>query len=284
MGSAARPTMRGEVVLVWTAERGFLMRNRPSLMLGLALVLVLLASSCGGAASDGQTLDEVMGWDDFDEQGAHQAYVELSTEAQEMVADCMAGKGLEYTVWEPPQGFTLEDLPGDEFLLRYGYGFFAVMLEDYRYRLEHAEELAEENPNEAVHAQQAPESVDYMAAWVECGDLADEALLGWAPTPDCPTAASPTPSGPHEIIKNTRHISRANLVTNAPQPATLDRQPSSAGRRPNHDPSGPHFEEGSAGSVDVGAMIDVDHSHRVICFVDLVDDPVGADTCGVESG
>jgi hypothetical protein len=89
----------------------------------------------------------------------------------------MTDRGLGYTVWLPPEDFFIaldrrgweEELTDSEAKLRYGYGFFAMMLEGYRYNVVHADELAAENPDDVIHSQGAGD-VDYMAAWVECGD------------------------------------------------------------------------------------------------------------------
>jgi hypothetical protein len=157
-----------------------------SFVLAILLTLVLLIASCGGdtsesgvteAAGELQTLEEYLGWADIDPQLEKQRVLEEATRHEEVVADCMAGKGLEYTVFipfEPDWTEMLWGLTDNEAKLRFGYGFFAAALEEIRFNEEHADEFPGENPNEAIHSQQAPEGVDYMGAWNECGDLADE--------------------------------------------------------------------------------------------------------------
>lgn len=43
-----------------------------------------------------------MGWDQVDETAKRQAWFESSWRVEELTAECMAGKGIEYTAWLPP--------------------------------------------------------------------------------------------------------------------------------------------------------------------------------------
>ncbi len=159
------------------------MRDRIRLPLGLVVTSVLLAVSCGKPAVEPQTLDEFIGWDQFDERAAEEAWNDNWRQIEEMTVACMAEKGLDYTAWIPPDvglgSFLEESLSDSEWKLRYGYGFFAVMITEARWTVEHAEELAEGNPN-WVHAEAVPEDVDYDY-WVEswaCQELAELEVRG----------------------------------------------------------------------------------------------------------
>jgi hypothetical protein len=153
----------------------------------IVLVVVLPAASCGDDADVGpttgpssQSIAEFMGWADFDWEAADQAHADLMTRVGDMALGCMTEHGLDYTPWTPPEVmFDLEELPTAESLLRYGYGMFAMPLEQYRYETAHADEIG--NPNEAIHAQNAPEGVDYMGIMWECEDTAETTLIGENP-------------------------------------------------------------------------------------------------------
>jgi hypothetical protein len=81
--------------------------------------------------------DEFIGWDDFDEDAAHEAGLKPRLGIEELTAECMADQGLEYTPFIPPGGFSPDqeagwELTDNESRLRHGYGFFAMILAGYQ--------------------------------------------------------------------------------------------------------------------------------------------------------
>lgn len=162
------------------------MRNRIRLLVGLVAVLGLVVVSCGEPVVDyePQTLEEFMGWDDFDERAAYEAWNETSRRIQELTVECMAAKGLEYTPFGPysiPENEIWLDsavMSESEFKLHYGYGFFATMLNEYQFNVEHSEELAQENPNWVFAEGETPEGVDYWAEAWACEDEAELEVRG----------------------------------------------------------------------------------------------------------
>lgn len=159
------------------------MRSRFRLLVGLLAVLGLLITSCSESVMDfePQTLEEFMGWDRFDEQAAREAWFETSWRIEELTAECMEEKGIEYTAWLPPDFYIGEapiyevGLTDSEWKLRFGYGFFAAPLFEVRWTREHAEKLGEGNPNQEHHA---PEGVEYWEESWACGDLAELEVRG----------------------------------------------------------------------------------------------------------
>lgn len=121
------------------------MRNRSCSLVGLLAVAGLLVASCGGVDYEPQTLDEFMGWDIFDEEAAEEAFEEANRQIDELVKACLADKGYEVPEFpkEPEIPAWGEGLTDDEFLLRYGYGFFAAMIQDHRDVLVHELALRE---------------------------------------------------------------------------------------------------------------------------------------------
>jgi hypothetical protein len=160
-----------------------MMRRVPTPVIAVAVLLI--GTSCGSAdvlpttGPSSQTLDEFMGWADFDQAAADRAHADLMARVGEMTVECMADHGLDYTPWIPPDALDLDELPPAESLLLYGYGVFALMLEQYRFEMGHPDEIG--NPNEAIHAQNAPEGVDYMTVMWGCEDDAESALIGGSP-------------------------------------------------------------------------------------------------------
>lgn len=147
------------------------------------LVLALLAAGCGSSSSDvePQTLEEFMGWDEFVESAAIDAFIATDAQIEAMTVECMAGKGLEYTAFPvtaiPDFWMASEQedagMSEAETLARRGYGFAALFLEEAAFAADHAEELAQDNPN-WVFAEAAPEGVDY---WEEAWACQEQASI-----------------------------------------------------------------------------------------------------------
>jgi hypothetical protein len=121
------------------------MRNRSHSLAGLLAAAALVAASCGGPSYEPQTLDEFMGWDTFDEDAAAAAFEGVNRQIEQQVAACLAEKGYEVPDFpaEPEKPVWGEGLTDDEFLLRYGYGFFAAVIEDHRDSRNHETALRE---------------------------------------------------------------------------------------------------------------------------------------------
>lgn len=113
----------------------------------LLFAICLVATACGsedpgnaaGSAAEAETLDEFFGWSEPspEEQAAEEEkWRQREREMQEEIAQCMAEQGFEYkpVIWEEEFGFAglgdEEDLTEEEWKLKYGYGVFAMMLED----------------------------------------------------------------------------------------------------------------------------------------------------------
>ena len=81
------------------------MRSRHRVTVTLVSIVALLIAACGSgssvtidtAAPAGQTIEEFIGWDEFDEQAAYEAWLAMRARIDEMTAECMADHGLEYT-------------------------------------------------------------------------------------------------------------------------------------------------------------------------------------------
>lgn len=117
--------------------------------LALLFAICLIATACGsdelgdasGSAAEAETLDEFFGWGEQDpeEQAAEEEkWRQREREMQEKIAECMAEQGFEYkpVIWEEEIGFVGlgddEELTEEEWKLKYGYGVFAMLLEDMR--------------------------------------------------------------------------------------------------------------------------------------------------------
>jgi hypothetical protein len=113
----------------------------------LLFAICLLAPACGseelsgaeGSAAEAETLDEFFGWGEQspDEEAAEEEkWRQRDREMQEKIAECMAEQGFEYKpiIWEEEIGFAgpgdEEELTEEEWKLKYGYGIFAMMLEE----------------------------------------------------------------------------------------------------------------------------------------------------------
>ncbi len=113
----------------------------------LLSAICLLAAACGsdelvnaaGSATEAETLDEFFGWDveDPEQQAAEEEkWRQREREMQEEIAECMAEEGFDYkpVIWEEEFGFAgpddEEELTEEEWKLKYGYGIFAMMLEE----------------------------------------------------------------------------------------------------------------------------------------------------------
>jgi hypothetical protein len=119
--------------------------------LALLLALALFSASCGqevpvadeSAASleeptapveEPETLEEFFGWSEYDAETEEERWREQELEAQELIAECMAAEGFEYTPWIPDdEGADVwpgEGLTPEEFTAQWGYGMFTMMLHE----------------------------------------------------------------------------------------------------------------------------------------------------------
>lgn len=145
------------------------------LVVGFVTILSVIPTSCGGTTSESrgvppepQTLDEFLGWADFDESDERQAHVDLRGTIDGMLVECMAGRGLDYAPYEGPTGerpLLGEGLSDSEFRLQYGYGVFTGMLDDARWNTED-QDFEGLEPDEWYWA--FADDPDYMAALDEC--------------------------------------------------------------------------------------------------------------------
>lgn len=161
------------------------MRNRTSLAVGLTIILALVSAACAETTSEPQrapseleTLDEFIGWADFDEEAEHQAYVVLRSRIEGMLVECMADKGLEYAAREADPGSRPlfgEGLSDSEFRLQYGYGVFPGLLDEARWNSEHPPEDVGADPD-VLWGDFTDDLDSYMVVLEECTVQVEEEL------------------------------------------------------------------------------------------------------------